>query len=278
MRGFYFKLLTMSEITYIIGAGASFESIPIVNKFNTRLKEFAEYIRNIGYNDYSDDTRSKFNDASEKINVLYNEFSSHQSFDTYFKKLFHLGKQEEINNGKRLLNLYFIWEHSIESLKFFPSNPEMEGFTKKSLSDKRYDALIAGLLKPNINKLETICKVNIISWNYDLNLLQCIKNFFYPKDSYSDFFSKISQNEYYWEIANQIKIININGCFYSSQYDSSNNFFNLNAREILKKLILNYFHNEMTSNSDADRLKFSWERDAENLSSVIKVLNECVYN
>ena len=138
------------ELTYIFGAGASFQSIPIVKNFNNRLLRFKKFLVDESQKE-SGDARSKLTNASNILHSLYREFSSHQSFDTYFKKLFHLGLIDKISLGKKLLNLYFLWEHSSSSLNYNLSTDDplyKESFKKESLIDKRYDALIAGLIKP----------------------------------------------------------------------------------------------------------------------------------
>jgi hypothetical protein len=264
----------MSEITYIIGAGTSFQSIPLVSTFNNRLLDFADFISQRGYKIFNGEERNKFVQASEAIKGLYSEFSSHQSFDTWFKKQFHMGNDVAINQGKRMLHLYFIWEHSKASYDFVRNEtPKGEIFIKESLYDKRYDALIAGLLKPYRNVAETMLKINFITWNYDLNLIQSVKNFFAPKKTFKDFIQEIEKLPFYWDIRNQISIINVNGVFYSSKYDEVNSLNNINSDAIIDSKILDDYWMKPNKDSDADKIRFAWEMDESEAKQLVFHIN-----
>jgi len=42
-----------------------------------------------------------FNDASKRTEGLFKAFETHQSFDTYFKKLFHTNQFKKISEAKK---------------------------------------------------------------------------------------------------------------------------------------------------------------------------------
>jgi hypothetical protein len=247
----------MDELTYILGAGASYESIPIVKTFNKRLLNFKDYLLTNSANN-SPDYRSKLSDASNYIQKLHDDFLSHQSFDTYFKKLFHVNDIALINQGKRLLHLYFLWEHSQSSLKRTGEYSNDE-FRKQALFDRRYDALIAGLLEPISGVSQTLCKVNFISWNYDINLLNTIKIFFYPKLNYRNFLKKIKKEKFVWEIDGKIKIINVNGYFYSSQLNNCKNLLDAGIDSVITDKIYQGYLSSTDADADANRVRFAWE-------------------
>lgn len=260
-----------NQLTYILGAGASFQSIPVVKTFNSRLYDFNRYLT-LKASNKNGQERKKFLVTANYIHSLVNEFSAHQSFDTYFKKLFHFGDYSNINLGKRLLNLYFLWEHSKSSLEFIGNQNEYD-FRKKSLFDRRYDALIAGLLQPFAEKSVPLCKVNFISWNYDINLINSIKNFFYPTISYGEFIKRVKRNQFLWEIDENIKIVNVNGHFYSTAIDESQDLLQSNPEQILESKIFEDYHISKEIDEDADRIKFSWElndRDERSLKTVLQ--------
>jgi len=264
------------ELTYILGAGASFQSIPIVKSFNSRLSKFSLYLndRETQKTNLKERYR-KFTRAINVFNSLIQEFGAHQSFDTYFKKFFHFGNEEKINQGKRLLHLYFLWEHSVSSLNY--NNEIKDGdFTKQSLFDKRYDALIAGLLKPVAAKSEPICNLNFITWNYDINLLNSIKNFFYSKLTFAKFLQEIRQDEFIWNIDNKIKIINVNGYFYSSKFNSSTDLIGLNIDDIIDEKIENNYFDESSVDEDADKIRFAWELNEKDENNLKRSLSELI--
>jgi len=71
-----------NQLTYILGAGASFQSIPVVKTFNNRLFNFNQYLR-IKSGEKKRQEQNKFLQAANHFHSLVNEFSAHQSFDTY---------------------------------------------------------------------------------------------------------------------------------------------------------------------------------------------------
>lgn len=263
------------ELTYILGAGASFQSIPVVKTFNKRLLKFRDYLESLSNeSDLNEVEKFRFKGVIDSIKSLFHAFSSHHSFDTYFKKLFHLGDDNQINLGKRLLHLYFLWEHSSSSLNYndIENSPE---FKKQSLFDRRYDALIAGLLEPVKGKSEALCNINFISWNYDINLLESIKNFFYPKSTYKKFLSEIEKDQFVWKIGDKIRIININGNFYNSGFDDIDKLSNCDIDKIIKKKVLESFHDLVSIDMNADKIKFAWElseMDAKSLNNHLRLV------
>jgi len=273
MRGFLINQLFMKELTYILGAGASFQSIPIVKTFSNRFNEFLTWIENdiIKANGFSADEKQKFGILLDLGKRLHSSFESHQSFDTYFKKLFHTGQKPKISEDKKVLNLYFIWEHlSVAVPK--PDKYDDFKFWKQSVIDKRYDALIAGFLQPLANEKVPYCKINFITWNYDLNLFMSLKNYFSPNTKIGDFFDEINKRNGVWEIQNEITVINMNGFFYSTEFAVLSTLDYPNIHQIIYSKIKDesYFKSLNTGSfrysasdqdEDAELIKFAWEND-----------------
>lgn len=255
----------MGELTYILGAGASYQSIPVVKTFGNRFRSFVTFLNQLSSFQTLDKlTSDRLKDVYELSRLLSISFESHQSFDTYFKKLFHTKEHRKVKEAKKILNLYFTWEH-LTSITNKPEYISETTFWKQSIIDKRYDALIAGLLKPIEDKSEPYCKVNFISWNYDLNLLMSLKNYFSPNETINKFLTSIDKNDNVWCIEDQITIINMNGYFYNSAF---NDFINLDKQSIQKiftdKINEDYF-NEISVDDDAELIKFAWEKGNSNV-------------
>ncbi|WP_104735208.1 SIR2 family protein [Hanstruepera ponticola] len=170
------------NITYLIGAGASFESLPIVNQIEPRLLEFSELFKPYGLQEinsgiyftqdssnFSNSYLSKYEYKSdvfyEKYNLikqiydeiiwLHNESKNQSSIDTLAKKLF---LQKDYKNLKRL--------KVIMSCFFY--------FCQTQSFDKRYDSFFASIL----DNLDTIPKnIRIVSWNYDSQFEIAFKEF-----------------------------------------------------------------------------------------------------
>jgi hypothetical protein len=267
----------MAELTYILGAGASYQSMPIVKTFPSRFDEFIESMR------YSPNLKKINKDRFDRLisDIYYfgNEIKSHQSFDTYFKKLFHTADKNVILKAKKILNLYFLWEHLQTSEESAAKMDEScrdqkkeNHFIKESLIDKRYDALIAGLLQP-YREIKFFGNVNFISWNYDLNLLCSVNSFTHPEVKPNKLINKFSSEDNdntnldtssnIWNFNNGLKIINMNGHFFSSTLDDFD-YSSVNAEGILKNKVFHTADFSIETHIpylEAEKVNFAWEKD-----------------
>lgn len=262
------------QLTYILGAGASFESIPLVKSFPTRFQKFNDYLIQV-HSDarFGEGICNTYRDVHKKSKELYEAFKSHQSFDTYFKKLFHTKSLSEIFLAKKILNLYFIWEH----LSRPTAKPiyEENDFWKQSIIDKRYDALIAGLLKPINGKAVTYCPINFITWNYNLNLFLSLKNYFGPDESIGEFLKRIEVKgvNNVWNINEEVSVLNMNGYFFSSSLSKEKNLSipNKEIHDFMSKKINEGYLSINYTDEDAEKIKFAWESNPEESDN-----NECL--
>jgi len=234
----------MSEVTYVFGAGASCKSMPLVNNFYERFNFFNEYLRKTNY-----DRQEFFNLCSD----FSKNIKSHLSFDTFFKKLFHQNQKEKILLYKKALLIYFIFEHFVD-LDYYEQltyNGQDSEIKKDYNIDPRYEALIAGLLQPIEGLSEFYSKMNCITWNYDLNLIQAFKNFYMADISYGDFIGRfhISPNEFHF--GNQLKVFHLNG------FINHNKLINLEATG--RNDFLNDFIDDLKNPDFKPLLKFAWE-------------------
>ena len=268
----------MSELTYILGAGASYYSFPVVKSFTDRFSYFTEMFEK-RTPIHNKQTRSDFTNFS-------NEIKSHQSFDTYFKKLFHLGNDLAILKAKKILNYYFLWEQ----LEFPKNSPyyleytdsmgndiqykeHENAFKKRAIVDNRYDALIAGLLKPIKGKTEFFSKINFITWNYDLNLLTSIKNFLNPDKTINEYILSHldSENNNVWQLAKDLQVINMNGYFFSKWLDKVKMFDFDDVYKVRNELyeIKDTFSVDKDINEeDAKNIHFGWEDEGTKLNLI----------
>lgn len=276
-----------NEITYILGAGASYQSFPVVKTFTARFNYFVKAIT--ANSTIHHDTLEK-----ELSHFLY-EIMSHQSFDTYFKKLFHLKEDEQITKAKKIINLYFLWEQLEfpENSPYYIHRLDMQGneiepknddgdFKKQSLVDNRYDALIAGLLRPEKGIAKFFAKTNFITWNYDLNLISSIKNFIAPNELLNEFIKRISDTSHpnTWSINNDLQIINMNGHFFSSWLNDLRQFTHNDIVEIRNKL--HDINRELNLKNhinevDANLIKFAWE-DADTKKHTVEKAKYAIQN
>ena len=173
------------NITYLLGAGASYNALPIVEKIPDRLKAFANAfkindfeftIKNEQKSNIAEKHLFRFNTIEEQRNEyikikrfyediiwLKDESSRHSSVDTFAKKLFLQGQKQSLKKLKFILSCFFIYE---QTLQF----------------DKRYDSFYASILD-NISTLPNNLK--ILSWNYDSQLEIGYSNFTYAGINYT---------------------------------------------------------------------------------------------
>ncbi|MFT3911452.1 MAG: hypothetical protein QM737_18660 [Ferruginibacter sp.] len=248
----------MNEITYLFGAGASCQSMPLVSNFPLRFKLFQETIFYIG--NIPPDLANEITDFGKKV-------ESHSSFDTFFKKLFHQNKSNElIIKYKRILFLYLLFEHLVnhETIKDRSLFKKLEGnnLHRKYPLDPRYEALIAGLLKPVRGKADFIVNVNFLTWNYDANLLYALNSFIAPEEPFYEFITKRKSGNFF-QISEQIKLFHLNGHIYHemlNQYNSDNSFFEFE----------NLLYSDFKDFAN-DCIKFAWEQEIDK-----KGIQECI--
>jgi len=147
----------MAVTTYLLGAGASANAIPIVEKFDNDLGFLANLLTTIEINyprseKFSIQTHEYFtyDILRELINDtkwLHTNSKEHSSVDTFAKKLFLTNDKVGLNKLKAVLNFYFSLKQDKHSI------------------DKRYDNFLASILMKDIHEFPR--KVRILSWNYD---------------------------------------------------------------------------------------------------------------
>lgn len=170
----------MKNITYLFGAGASANTIPVVAKFKKRVEEIIPQI--------SESMRDHFLSSEPGISPHANystliervksdlEFliivsKGHQTIDTVAKKFFLKNGQEnnsELDRLKRSLILYFMLEQTIckESPSF------------KKTAELRYDGFIASTLKSIKSDLIFPENLKLLTWNYDLQFELSLMEYF----------------------------------------------------------------------------------------------------
>lgn len=171
------------KIVYYFGAGASANAIPTVDKLRNRMVELSEFLTNFTpHHSVKDELKLKsnlnlkiLNKIIEELKWLHKETKYHQTIDTFAKKLF-LHESQDLKKLKRCLITYFFFEQSL----FFSATTVQDEkiFSKSNLLDLRYDSLFANLIHRSQGKLSVDESVNIITWNYDLQIEMALKSYF----------------------------------------------------------------------------------------------------
>jgi len=151
------------KVAYLLGAGASYNAMPLVKTMPASMKTHAQHLLTFRES-VPDDQQTQLNygiNMSQAIDrytaemmALVEHAETHESVDTYAKKLFLTDNVRESFRLKLLLTIYF-------SHLQRPS----------AKMDSRYDGLLASILAkgpegvPRINE-----EVILLNWNYDLQL------------------------------------------------------------------------------------------------------------
>jgi hypothetical protein len=252
-----------NEITYILGAGASYYSMPLVENFPDRFQIFKSFLNSIRGNSFLE-----YSLFDEKVGIIVRdceefqrEVQHHISFDTFFKKLFHLPGDSSKRRDKEILLLFFLFEHLLDVknfTQFQSSGIRKEIGLKKGTQDPRYDALIAGLLEPIAKKFSLTAKANFITWNYDLNLFSALKGFIDSEQPLNKFVEKSKIDNNYFELNQDVSIVHLNGYI---AYDLKNiNSLPIETLKVIFANLINRYANEDSLiRKFSSFLNFSWE-------------------
>ncbi|MDF3821886.1 hypothetical protein P3G55_18420 [Leptospira sp. 96542] len=157
----------MSKVTYLIGAGASYHSIPLVNSLNDKIFSLIKSILSHTFKEekITDKDLSLNGNIAELKNKLKTDLDWMQkelgdnTIDSLAKQLNDLDKRELLKTLKAILSAYIVYEHyNTESTELAQANRYL---------DPRYVDFFT-----KISRKEDYVRINknisIISWNYDL--------------------------------------------------------------------------------------------------------------
>lgn len=265
--------MSSPKITYYLGAGASYYSVPIIKDLQKQLGELPIQIS--AYNQLEKLFDDEFNDnrnINKKLSDLipHNIFSyllielaklsersvKYSTIDTFAFYCKHQDPQYYILI-KNLLNVFFtLWQarvnHDIKS-----ENP----FTWEEI-DPRYIGLISAIFRKE-GGLMISENVNFVTWNYDTQLEKAIKLFTKKEES----LMQICETAQVYPICDidKSKIIHLNGI--SGFYQNNNEEIKM-LNQGFEKDILSHFdelvksYKDLTSvQEDTSLIQFSWDED-----------------
>lgn len=253
----------MPGITYYMGAGASCESMPLVKTFRERFELFMNFVDSFPQSE----NRDKFGDLSYSF---LDELKKHISFDTFFKKLFHKRAEKSIQLYKNVLLIYFIFEHLVDD-EYLDTRPRIP---KVSSIEKRYDALIAGLLQPYNSSTKFYNTVNFITWNYDLILLNTLKSFFFNEIGLDELIKGQMRFGKILDIQDQGLLIHMNGLIYHDKLSDIKTYPKKDLVQFLGSLMEGYYETDSMLSEFSKKICFAWET----LDSVKDISEDIVIN
>lgn len=263
----------MAKVTYLLGAGASANAIPVVEHFTEDVKNIKGLLTDFLKKNLNEPTFSSLppilqekNSVLEKIVTeiewLLLEAANHQTIDTLAKK-FYLTNSEDLNKLKRILIVYF----QIRQALIQP--------------DKRYDSFLAAISTKKQKQINFSENIRVLTWNYDLQLELSIKRYVNETiSSLKERFQIFPNNSSLEKDANDLydnqnfAVVKMNGNAYWSKPSTErgfqatvlDNFFGKyeSLGSIIAQAINDYdylFNNSSEGNKYLKMLNFAWERD-----------------
>lgn len=260
-----------NKITYLLGAGASYDALPIVEDFPKELQyviqELLRSARNISYSD-----KKKFEMAIQDLSFLLKGCQEHQSIDTFARK-FHLMKDNDnYRKTKKIIVLFF----------------DLYYYFKKKV-DKRYDAFLSSILNEEEPRFPN--DINIISWNYDYEFEKAFQKYQRSGSTLEDSYEELNiihKSKTKKELKHDYcKIVKINGT--AGFFDNQDNIklgLGCNALTAedsspydpvrLLPLIDNHYNFQFGTKNDHEvAISFAWEKDeSEIINRTLEILEE----
>lgn len=255
------------NISYLIGAGASIGALPIVSGIPKGIEKVISLLER---SDLELSNIEKFDDTNltkkevqvkliEDLKWLLENSSKHASIDTFAKKLYIKGNDEDLNRLKSAFSIYLIIEQTI-------NRPDM-----------RYDSFFASIL--NENYYDFPKNLQILNWNYDFQFEKAFseytdnRNLLNNKTSLN-VISKFARNR----INQGFSIIKLNGTsnIINSIGNNEYQFFldfedNLSVK-FLEKILKNYTSLMLSKkNILFSGLSFAWEKNYDGNNDIIGI-------
>jgi hypothetical protein len=246
------------RITYLLGAGASYHALPIVQEIQNEAFVMLHYVER--YAKHRMQSRATF----EKTQELILRVGNHYSVDTLARKYFLK------NNGDFTTEEYRRLKNIITCLIVFcqieewttPSNidkPEILREKRKKVFklDPRYDAFFAAILNTDFSIPE---QFNFVSWNYDFQLEKAFR-FYYPDHSIWEIGSNVLKVDYSVakSVISQVFKVNGTSVFVDGLNGKSGNNVDYNIYDeelhsIFERALCDDIDNNLWSG-----IKFAWE-------------------
>lgn len=168
------------HITYLFGAGASYNSMPVVSELNNDLKKWGSLASDRYANDKAH--RDRFlNEVPElrlkfirnHVTPVVGALDGFATVDTLARFYTLRKKSNELYTLKKVIDTYFFFrQFGGEEASIMSDNSTRE--VPKQVFDGRYDSLFAAILTEDC---QLPSNVSILSWNYDLEVERSLAKF-----------------------------------------------------------------------------------------------------
>jgi hypothetical protein len=255
----------MPNVTYLLGAGASAQCLPVVKQIPDKLQEFIDFLEAPEHTLSKKDTfstlegsRTKLDHQGELISdlkELKTQSRSHASIDTYAKKLIVRRDLKQLRRLKSCLTCFFSYIQYLTP------------------PDSRYDSFFASIIDSD-GHIQFPEKLNILSWNYDSQLEISLSEF---SGDNTHFQNQSLLNVYpgrapsFLPPLEKFSVVKLNGTA-TSIYNKSNMLFGPILKEthtdnhfdLIESLVLIYSKLILHDFALSPLLSFAWEKESVN--------------
>lgn len=262
--------IKMKQVTYYVGAGASYNSIPLATELGERMiavaKRLATPDLTIDTDErifaFSGDTSKGLDTLLQNIGYFGQQAIEFGSLDNYAKYLHDNKENVRYTWLKLSLNAFLTaWQQSIDSeLKVRESNV-------LSNIDNRYHSLMGNVTQPGTNGITLKPNVSFISWNYDTQLERTFQKYSRNKD-WDDLAGRLFFRPGY-AVGNRLQICHLNGFhgFYQTKEGKEIRFIDRTEDTSMLSIFKSFEHiieSQMRGQLDQTRyIKFAWEDNNE---------------
>lgn len=236
----------MKYITFLFGAGASCQRMPLNVDISNRVDQCIELLKEAAL-----DNQDKKDELISDLKWISEEASNHASIDTYAKKLYIKRDFKKLKILRLALSVFF----SLEQIGKIP--------------DKRYDSFFASILDDSPGSLPI--NIKILNWNYDFqfeisfirfadvnlieaqNYLGCVRK---TSSYYTDHFNN-----------DRFQLFKLNGDCSITEGESSgtsvalvNDISTTISKQVLSEIIERWYNHKRLRNDFCANISFAWER------------------
>lgn len=184
----------MANITYYLGAGASYNSFPIQKFLCKKMQDLGQELTSqLSSGSRSVNINSKFDiDYEPSIERIANDIAyfgfkgeKYGTIDTYARKLYLNGPDAklELDRLKASLSIFLTFWQTTDWPRYKQKEENETHHTNFEKIDKRYLSLMSALIENKDGQNKIPKNINFITWNYDLQLQLAFNEFYIkPKD------------------------------------------------------------------------------------------------
>lgn len=248
----------MKKVTYLIGAGASSHSLPLITGVPELIQnEIWHFEKSLEELPSGNKSKPILHELIQNFQWLYENTEVHSTIDTFAKKLYITSQFKELDKFKKTIAVFLLFQEMRNNV------------------DIRYDTFFASILE---NSLELPTNVKIMSWNYDLQFERAYTSYSQRELNISIKELKVNFPNNQFDKYDDNFIHKINGMIWINSELSQKLLYNAvdkSAGDGFIKLLLDCYE-FIIKNNHWERILFAWENDNLNKSRVAEIRDDLI--